>query len=235
MEQAFSRMELLLGRDALLQLCNARIAIFGLGGVGGYVAEGLARSGVGGFDLFDNDTIAPSNLNRQIIATTKTIGRAKVDVMKERILDINPQAQVTPYQTFYLPENAHEYDFTAYDYVVDAIDTVTAKIELVLRAKAAGVPIISSMGTGNKLDPTRFEVTDLAETSVCPLARVMRRELKARGVTHLKVVYSKEPPIRPAAPLEGSKPVPGSVAFVPPVAGLTIAAQVVKDLLERKR
>lgn len=238
MEQ-FVRTEMLLGAGAMDKLKNAQVAVFGVGGVGGYVVEALARSGVGKFDLIDNDTVALSNINRQIIATHSTVGKYKVDVMKERILDINPKAEVTVHKCFYLPENADEFDFTKYSYIVDAIDTVTAKLDLIVRAKEAGVPIISSMGTGNKLDPTQLEVTDIYKTSVCPLARVMRTELKKRGIPKLKVVYSKEQP-RKVQKKETDKinsentgrikDVPGSVAFVPSVAGLIIAGVVIDDI-----
>jgi tRNA A37 threonylcarbamoyladenosine dehydratase len=205
--------------------------VFGVGGVGGYVAEALARSGVGHIALVDKDEVSESNINRQIIATTKTIGRAKTQVMQERILEINPDAVVEVYNCFYLPDTADQFDFTKYDYVVDAVDNVTAKIELVMRAKEAGIPIIASMGAGNKLDATRFEVADIYKTSVCPLAKVMRHELKKRGVDNLKVVYSKEEPIKNDAPGEdGRRSTPGSVAFVPSVAGLIIAGEVIRDL-----
>ena len=240
----FSRTELLLGKEAMERLAGCRVAIFGIGGVGGYVCEALARSGVGAFDLIDNDTVCLSNLNRQIIATQKTIGRYKTDVMKERILDINPQAKVNTYQCFFLPENASDFPFEQYDYVVDAIDTVTAKIELVLQCQKLGIPIMSSMGAGNKLDPTRFRVADIYKTTMDPLAKVMRKELKARGVKKLKVVYSDEEPIVPlenpnndgkseecVAPQPGTRrSIPGSTAFVPSVAGLIIAGEVIKDL-----
>lgn len=238
MEQ-FVRTEMLLGADTMEKLKNAHIAVFGVGGVGGYVVEALARSGVGKFDLIDNDTVALSNLNRQIIATHSSVGKYKVDVMKERILDINPKAEVTVHKCFFLPENSGEFDFAKYTYIVDAIDTVTAKIELILKAKEAEVPIISSMGTGNKLDPTKLEVTDIYKTEMCPLARVMRNELKKRGIKSLKVVYSKEPPIKTqknethqiTSSNQGRiKDVPGSVAFVPSVAGLIIAGQVIRDV-----
>lgn len=233
MKEQFERTALLLGEDAVEKLTAARVAVFGIGGVGGYVAEALARSGVGGFVLTDNDTVSVSNLNRQIIALHSTVGRYKTDVMKERILDINPEAQVKVRQCFFLPENADSFDFTQYSYVVDAVDTVTAKLEIIMRAKAAGVPVISSMGAGNKLDATGFRVADIYETRVCPLARVMRRELKKRGVESLKVVYSEEEPIKPVSEIsgEGKRALPGSVAFVPSVAGLVLAAEVIKDLL----
>ena len=238
MEQ-YIRTEMLLGKNSMERLKNAHVAIFGVGGVGGYVAEALARSGVGKFDLIDNDTVAMSNLNRQIIALHSTVGKYKVDVMKERILDINREAEVTVHKCFFLPENSKEFDFSKYTYIVDAIDTVTAKLELIVRAEEAGVPIISSMGTGNKLDPTRLEVADIYKTEVCPLARVMRNELKKRGIKKLKVVYSKEQPIKCEKKEETQitsenkgriKDVPGSVAFVPSVAGLIIAGQVISDM-----
>lgn len=222
------------------RLEEARVAVFGVGGVGGYVVEALARSGIGHLDLIDNDTVALSNLNRQIIATMNTLGRPKVDVMRERILSINPYAEVVVHECFFLPENADQFDFGQYSYVVDAVDTVTAKLEIVQRAQAAGTPVISSMGTGNKLDPSRFRVADIYQTSVDPLARVMRRELKKRGVKSLKVVYSTEEPLKPeasgkiAAPVPGGssrRSTPGSTAFVPPAAGLLIASEVVKDLI----
>ena len=232
----FSRTALLLGEEAMRKLNRSRVAIFGIGGVGGYVAEALSRSGVGSFELIDRDVVSESNLNRQIIATGKTIGRDKTDAMAERIHDINPEAQVTQRKCFYLPETADQFDFAQYDYVIDAVDTITAKIEIILRAQKAGVPVISSMGAGNKLDPSKFEVADIYKTSVDPLARVMRRELRKRGVRKLKVVYSKEEPIRPqgrieADPEAGRKDVPGSTVFTPAAAGLLIAAEVVKDLI----
>lgn len=238
MSESFVRTELLLGRDAMEILEQSRVAVFGIGGVGGYVVEALARSGVGAIDLIDNDTVCLSNLNRQIIATRKTVGRYKTDVMKERILDINPKCRVRTHRCFYLPENRERFDFSEYSYVVDAVDTVTAKIQLVMQAQEAGVPVISSMGAGNKMNPAEFEVADIYETSVCPLARVMRRELKKRNVSHLKVVYSREEPIKPVKGSEeeeapdsmGQKPVAGSNAFVPSVAGMIIASEVIKDL-----
>ncbi len=234
MQNQFARTEILLGREAIEKLQQARVAVFGVGGVGGYVVEALARSGVGAFDLIDNDTVCETNLNRQIIATWDSIGRAKVDVMKERILSINPNAVVNVHNCFFLPENVGEFDFSQYDYVVDAVDTVTAKIALVMETQAAGVPIMSSMGAGNKLNPTAFEVADIYKTSVCPLAKVMRRELKKRGVKKLKVVYSKEIAMTPAVTEEANessrRAIPGSTAFVPSVAGLIIASEVVKDL-----
>lgn len=245
MLEQFSRTEILLGMDAMERLAHSRVAVFGIGGVGGYVCEALARSGVGALDLIDNDKVCLTNLNRQIIATHKTLGRFKTEVMKERILEINPDAVVRIHQCFFLPDNADRFSFSEYDYVVDAVDTVTAKIELVLRAQAENIPIISSMGAGNKLDAGAFKAADLYETKVCPLAKVMRRELKKRNVEHLKVVYSEEAPMkvhvdetgRLDAPgdEEESTPrraVPGSVAFVPSVAGLMIAGEVVKDLIK---
>ena len=234
MSETFVRTKLLLGEEGIENLKHSKIAIFGVGGVGGYVAEALARSGVGAFVLVDRDVVSVSNINRQIIATTKTVGMPKTQAMKERILEINPQAQVEIRDCFFLPENANEFAFSEYSYIVDAVDTVTAKIELVIQAKKAQVPIISSMGAGNKLDPTRFEVADVYKTSVCPLARVMRRELKKRGVESLKVVYSKEEAMMPKEILsdESKRVIPGSVAFVPSVAGLIIAGEVVKDLIK---
>lgn len=234
----FTRTALLLGEEAIVKLSRSRVAVFGIGGVGGYAVEALARSGVGAFELIDRDVVSESNLNRQIIATHKTIGRGKTEVMEERIHDINPDAQVTQHRCFYLPETADQFDFSQYDYIIDAVDTITAKIEIILRAQQAGVPVISSMGAGNKLDPSKFEVADIYKTSVDPLARVMRRELKKRGVRKLKVVYSKEEPIRPlgrieADPEAGRKDVPGSAVFTPAAAGLLIASEVVKDLIRR--
>lgn len=244
----FSRTEILLGKEAIEKLENAKVAVFGIGGVGGYTVEALARSGVGAFDLIDDDKVCLTNLNRQLIATRQTIGKYKVDVMKERILSINPNAKVTVHQCFFLPENAEDFDFKSYTYVVDAIDTVTAKIELVLQAQKVGVPIISSMGAGNKLDPTQFHVADIYKTSMCPLAKVMRRELKKRRVKRLKVVYSTEQSRRPIEDMEIScrtncicppgaerkctdrRDIPGSISFVPSVAGLIIAGEVVKDI-----
>ncbi len=242
MGNQFSRTELLLGGDAMAKLAAARVAVFGVGGVGGYTVEALARSGIGAIDLIDNDTVCLSNINRQIIATHKTIGKFKVDAAEERILDINPNLIVRKHKTFYTPETADQFDFSEYDYVVDAIDTVSGKIQLVMQANAAGTPIISSMGAGNKLDPTAFEVTDIYKTSVCPLARVMRRELNKRGIKKLKVVYSTEPPITPniteesASELAGTsrRSIPGSTAFVPSVVGLIIAGEVIKDLTRAK-
>ncbi len=234
MNEQFSRTRLLLGDAAMERLTRARVAVFGIGGVGGHAVEALVRSGIGEIDLIDSDTVSESNLNRQLIATHSTVGRYKVDVMEERIKDINPLAVVHKYPCFFLPENAGQFPFGEYSYVVDAVDTVTAKIELVLKAQAADVPVISSMGAGNKLDASAFQVADIYQTSVCPLAKVMRRELKKRGVGHLKVVYSQELPLMPAdgdeKPPAGRRAVPGSVAFVPSVAGLIIAGEVVKDL-----
>ena len=238
MENQWIRTELLLGEEAVERLKNSRVAVFGVGGVGGYVAEALARTGVGTFDLIDKDTVSVSNINRQIIATHSTVGRVKVEVMKERILEINPEAEVHIHKCFFLPENASEFDFSKYSYVVDAVDTVTAKIELVMQAQKAGVPIISSMGAGNELDPSKFEVTDIYKTSVCPLARVMRRELKKRDVKHLKVVYSTEKALEPKFDLsekEGRRAVPGSVAFVPSAAGLIAAGEVINDLIRNRQ
>lgn len=227
------RTELLLGEAGMQALQQAKTAIFGIGGVGGYVAEALARSGVGAFVLVDKDVVSQSNINRQIIATTRTVGMSKVQAMKERILDINPEAEVEVRECFFLPETADEFDFASYSYVIDAVDTVTAKLELAVRAQEAGVPIISSMGAGNKLDPTRFQVADIYKTSVCPLARVMRRELKKRNIKALKVVYSQEEAMTPGRLLsdESKRVIPGSVAFVPSVAGLIIAGEVVKDIV----
>lgn len=236
MKEFYSRTAMLLGEEAINKLQQSRVAVFGIGGVGGYVVEALVRAGIGAIDIIDNDEVCESNLNRQIIATKTTVGMAKTDAMEARILDINPDCKVKKYQCFYLPETAGQFDFTQYSYIVDAIDTVTGKIQLVMQAKEAGVPIISSMGTGNKLNPTELEVTDIYKTSVCPLAKVMRRELKQRGIKKLKVVYSKEEPRTPFAEHkeEGTNPVrratPGSVSFVPSVAGLIIASEVIKDL-----
>ena len=229
----FSRTAFLLGEEGVEKLKKSRVAIFGIGGVGGYVAEALARSGVGALDLIDKDVVSVSNINRQIIALHSTVGRKKTEVMAERVKDINPAINVKTYDVFYLPETANEFVFSSYDYVVDAIDTVSGKIALVEQAKAANIPVISSMGAGNKLDATAFEVADITKTSVCPLARVMRRELKKRGIEHLKVVYSKEEPLPSSVVDEDSgKPVPGSIAFVPSVVGLIIAGEVIKDLVK---
>ena len=244
----FSRTQLLFGAEGMERLYRARVAVFGIGGVGGFTVEALARSGVGTLDLVDDDRVCLTNLNRQIIATRQTVGKYKVDVAEQRVHDINPDAVVNKWRTFYTPETADQFDFTQYDYVVDAIDTVTGKLELVEQATKAGVPIISCMGAGNKLDPTAFEVADISKTSVCPLARIMRKELRKRGINHLKVVYSKEPPMTPEEDMSIScrahcicppgtarkctqrRQVPGSNAFVPSVAGLIIAGEVIKDL-----
>ena len=235
MTNAFIRTRLLFGQDAMEKLANSRVAVFGLGGVGGYVCEALARSGVGALDLIDNDTVSESNLNRQILALRSTLGQCKTDAAKARVLDINPACRVTTYNTFFLPETADQFDFTLYDYIVDAIDTVAGKLCLAQKAQDAGTPIIASMGTGNKLDPTQLEITDLYKTEVCPLARVMRYECRKRGIKKLKVLYSREIPITPRAEETpdnptGRRSVPGSTAFVPPAAGLIIAAEVVRDL-----
>ncbi|MBR3990505.1 MAG: tRNA threonylcarbamoyladenosine dehydratase [Clostridia bacterium] len=238
--EELSRTEMLLGTAAVEKLAGSRVAVFGIGGVGGYVVEALARSGVGALDLIDPDRIAPSNLNRQIIALHSTVGEFKVDVARERVLDINPDATVTTYKTFFTPETAGEFDFSAYDCVVDAIDTVTGKIELAVRCRDAGTPLISSMGTGNKTDPSALRAADISKTSVCPLARVMRRELRKRGITHLRVVYSEEQPLAPQdvesaeKPSPGRRQTPGSCAFVPPAAGLIIAGEVAGILINRK-
>ncbi len=266
MENQFSRTELLIGKKAMERLKNARVAVFGIGGVGGHVLEALVRSGVGTVDIIDNDRVCLSNLNRQIIATYKTLGMYKVDAAQQRMKEINPEAVIHKYNTFFLPETAEQFDFTQYDYIADAIDTVTGKIELVLRAKEAGIPVISSMGAGNKMDPTAFEVADIYETSVCPLARVMRRELKKRGVEGLKVVYSKEQAAAPAGWQEADgaggnssigmkagenregligkdgclgaggcmvrRRIPGSNAFVPAAAGLIMAGEIIRDLIQ---
>ncbi len=233
---AFSRTELLLGGENMERLKKARVAVFGVGGVGSYVAEALARSGVGRLDLIDRDTVSLTNINRQIIALHSTLGKYKVDVAKERILDINPEAIVNAHSIFYLPETAGQFDFTEYDYVVDAIDTVAGKLMLAEQADRAGTPIISSMGAGNKLNAAAFEVADIYETSVCPLARVMRRELKKRGIPRLKVVYSREMPLSPIggdSEDPSGRQVPGSIAFVPSAAGLIIAGEVIQDLTVR--
>lgn len=238
MDNQFSRTQLLLGKDAISILKDVRIAVFGVGGVGGFTVEALVRSGIRHIDIIDNDTVCLSNLNRQIIATHSSIGKYKVDVMKERILDINPDAEVNVYKCFYLPETKDQFDFSKYDYVVDAIDTVTAKLSLIQQTKDAGTKIICAMGAGNKIDPTQFEVTDISKTSVCPLARVIRQECKKRGIKNVKVVYSKEKALRPLIDESDSeqeessdkKSIPGSIAFVPSVAGLIIAGEVIKDL-----
>ena len=248
----FSRSELLLGKEGMDKLKNSRVAVFGVGGVGGFVCEALVRTGIGAFDLIDDDKVCLTNLNRQIIATRKTVGQYKVDVMKERMLDINPEVEVRVYKCFFLPENADQFPFKEYDYVVDAVDTVTAKIELVMKCQKEGVPIISSMGAGNKFEASAFRVADIYKTRMCPLAKVMRRELKNRGVKKLKVVYSEEKPTRPIEDMAIScrtncicppgaehkcterRDIPGSLAFVPSAAGLIIAGEVVKDLTGRK-
>jgi len=238
MLEQFARTSLLLGDEAMEKLSNSRVAIFGVGGVGGYVCEGLVRSGVGAFTLVDRDVVSITNINRQIIALNSTVGRYKTEVMRDRMADINPQVRVEIKNMFFLPENASEFDFGSYDYVVDCVDTVTAKLEIIMRAREANVPVISAMGAGNKLDPTRFRVADIYETSGCPLARVMRRELKKRGVTSLKVVYSDEQPTKPAFRIEETsdtagtvrKDTPASVAFVPSVCGLVIASEIIRDL-----
>ena len=236
MPDAFDRTALVLGREAMEILKNARVAVFGLGGVGGYVVEALARSGVGALDLVDNDTVAVTNLNRQIIATHATLGLKKTEAAAARVMDINPACKVTAHDVFFLPENADAFDFTKYDYVVDAIDTVSAKLCLAERCIAAGTPIISSMGTGNKLDPSKLELTDIYKTDVCPLARVMRYECRKRGIKKLQVVYSREEPVKPKTQdvddpeLTSRRSVPGSTAFVPPAAGLLIASAVVRGL-----
>ena len=230
---AFSRSELLLGADAMARLGAARVAVFGIGGVGGYTAEALVRGGVGALDLVDSDDVAETNLNRQIFALRSTVGMPKVEAARRRLMDINPDLKLRTHRCFFLPETAEQFDFTQYDYVVDAIDTVTGKLMLIECARRAGTPVISVMGAGNKLDPTRFEVTGLAKTSMCPLARVMRKELKKRGIAHLKVVYSREDPISPAPADEQTqrRSLPGSVSFVPGVAGLIAAGEVIKDLI----
>ena len=234
--ERFARTELLLGKTGMERLRSARVAVFGIGGVGGHAVEALARSGIGAIDLVDHDRVSLSNINRQIIATQRTLDQLKVDAARERILSINPACVVRTHPVFFLPDTADRFDFTQFDYVIDAIDTVTGKLLLAEKAYAAGTPIISSMGTGNKLDPTAFEVTDINKTTFCPLARIMRKELKKRGIPHLKVVYSQEPAMTPGADsdepveLSGRKPVPGSTAFVPAVAGLILAGEVIKDL-----
>ncbi len=235
MTGSFSRTALLLGDEALARLKKARIAVFGVGGVGGYAVEALARSGVGALDLIDNDTVAQSNINRQIIALNSTVGQYKADAAAKRVLDINPECDVRAVKVFYMPETADEFDFTRYDYIIDAIDTVTGKLALARQAQDAGTPIISCMGAGNKLDPTAFEVADIYDTSICPLARIMRKECRARGIKRLKVVYSKEMPARQVKKIEEQtvrRDTPGSVSFVPPVAGLIIAGEVIKDLIK---
>ncbi len=244
----FSRTQLLYGKEAMEALADKRVAIFGIGGVGGYVCESLVRSGIGHFDLIDDDKVCLTNLNRQIIATRKTVGKYKVDVMEERMKEINPQVDVVKHQCFFLPENADQFPFESYDYVVDAVDTVTAKIEIIMRCKALDIPVISCMGAGNKLDPSRFQVADIYKTTMCPLAKVMRHEMKKRGVKKLKVVYSDEKPTRPIEDMSIScrtncicppgakhkcterRDIPGSTAFAPAVAGLVLASEVMKDL-----
>ncbi len=227
MDERFIRTKLLIGSEKLDILRTKHVAVFGVGGVGGYVCEALVRCGIGRFTIVDRDTVSESNINRQIIALTSTVGRAKVDVMKERMCDINPDVYIEACEVFYLPQNASEFDFTKYDYVVDAVDTVTAKLQIITAAKEANVPVISSMGAGNKLDPSLFRIADISKTSVCPLAKVMRRELKNRGLKDVKCVYSTEEAIKP----EGNEI--GSIAFVPSVAGLLIASEVIKDLIEQ--
>ncbi|MCI5910130.1 MAG: tRNA threonylcarbamoyladenosine dehydratase [Oscillospiraceae bacterium] len=247
----FSRTEILFGNEAMEKLAGSRVAVFGVGGVGGYTVEALARSGVGTIDIIDDDKVCLTNINRQILATTKTIGKYKVDVAEERILDINPKCKVIKHQTFYMPDSADEFEFEKYDYIVDAIDTVTAKIDLVMKANQYKVPIISAMGAGNKTDPTAFEVADIYKTSVCPLARVMRYELRKRKIKKLKVVYSKETPIKPIDDMASScrthcvcppgtarkctqrRDIPGSTSFVPSVVGLIIAGEVIKDIIKK--
>ena len=235
MNEQFLRTEMLLGSEAMQRLQAARVAVFGIGGVGGYTVEALARAGIGQIDLIDHDTVSISNINRQILATHATVGMLKVDAAKARILDINPDCIVRTFPVFYLPETAEQFDFTDYDYIVDAIDTVTGKLQLVQRAAEAGTPIISCMGTGNKLDASAFEVADISKTSMCPLARIMRKELGKRGIKHLKVVYSKEGALTPTgweeeAAALGKRQIPGSVAFVPGAAGLILAGEVIKDI-----
>lgn len=228
--EKFSRSAMLLGDTGMDNLKKAHVAVFGFGGVGGHAGEALARSGIGKIDIFDNDTVSVSNFNRQIIATDKTLGMPKVDAARERILEINPMCEVTAFNVFYSAENSSLYDLSIYDYIIDAIDSVSSKIELIMKAKGANVRIISSMGTGNKLDPTMLEISDISKTSVCPLARVMRRELRQRGINHLKVLYSKEEPLKITVDTDGNRHAPGSVSFVPSVAGLIIAGEVIKDI-----
>ena len=230
--EQFSRTAYVYGEDAISKLNNARVAVFGVGGVGGFICEALARAGVGQIDIFDRDTVSVSNINRQIIALHSTVGQSKVEVMKKRILDINPECKVEAFNVFYLPDNADEYDLSKYDYIADAVDTVAAKLEIIERATKLSVPVISAMGAGNKTDPTKFEVADISKTTVCPLARVMRRELKARGIDHLRVVYSTEP-ARPSGEIDAvtGKSVPGSLSFVPSVMGLIMAGEMIKDIV----
>lgn len=245
MSDIFSRTAILVGEEGVKKLNNSRVLIFGIGGVGGYVCEALARSGVGSFDLVDNDMVSESNINRQIIATHDTVGRYKTEVMRERMLSINPKVEVKVHNCFYLPETEKDFDFSQYDYVIDAVDTVAAKISIIVKAKEAGVPVMSAMGAGNKLNPGRFKVADIYKTDVCPLAKVMRRELKKRNVKHLKVVYSDELPIKPMenkeegapvsnAPGARKKIIPGSIAYAPAIAGLMIAGEVINDLLKEE-
>ena len=238
MHEQFFRTAMLLGEEAMTKLQNARVAVFGIGGVGGYTVEALARAGIGALDLIDSDCVSLSNINRQILATHSTVGMPKVEAAKARVLDINPSLKVTTWPVFYTPETADQFDFTRYDYIVDAIDTVTGKLALVERAAEAGTPIICCMGTGNKLDPTRFEVADISKTSMCPLARVMRKELGKRGIKHLKVVYSQEEAMTPHGAEEemaalGKRQIPGSVSFAPGAAGLILAGEVIKDIATR--
>ncbi len=234
MNETFSRTEMLIGKDAVERLKGCRVAVFGIGGVGGYVCEALIRAGVGSIDLIDNDTVSVSNINRQIIALTSTVGQLKTEVMKKRILDINPSVNVRTFNTFVLPDSIAEFDFSVYDYIVDAIDTVSGKLAIIEKAYSLGVPVISSMGTGNKLNPSEFKITDINKTSVCPLARVMRYELRKRGVKKLKVLYSQEEPIKPERDADDKAPVvPASISFVPSVAGLLIGGEVIKDLINR--
>ncbi|MBQ7357431.1 MAG: tRNA threonylcarbamoyladenosine dehydratase [Clostridia bacterium] len=233
MSEENSRTALLLGEEAIEKLKNSRVAVSGVGGVGGYICEALTRAGVGALDIFDRDTVSVSNINRQIIATHKSVGRPKVEVMRERILDINPECEVEANEVFYLPENAEKFDLSRYDYIADAVDTVSAKLEIICRADKLGVPVISAMGAGNKLDAAAFEVSDIYKTEVCPLARVIRRELKARGVKSLKVVYSKEEPRKSnLTDNESGKSIPGSVSFVPSVMGLIMAGEIIKGLVK---
>ena len=232
-KEEFSRTAYVFGEDAVEKLKNAKVAVFGVGGVGGYICEALCRAGVGHIDIFDRDTVSLSNINRQIIALHSTVGREKVAVMKERMLDINPDCEIVANNVFYLPENADQYDLSKYDYIADAVDTVSAKLEIATRAYKLGIPVISAMGAGNKTDPTRFEVADINDTSVCPLARVMRRELKARGVKKYKVVYSKEEPRKSGVTdPESGKAIPGSLSFVPSAMGLIMAGEIIKDLIK---
>lgn len=231
MKEEFIRTAALIGESAVNKLSECRVAVFGVGGVGGYVCEALARAGVGQIDVFDADTVSVSNINRQIIALHSTVSRPKVEVMRERILDINPDCKVNAYQVFYLPENADRFDLSCYDYIADAVDTVAAKLEIVIRAKALGVPVISAMGAGNKLDPAAFKVADISKTSTCPLARIMRRKLKDHGITHLKVVYSEELPVRQSG---AEARIPSSISFVPSVMGLLIGSEIIKDLIRDK-